>query len=165
MCILMPCKKQVTTEQMTQMFFQNVWVHFGLPKSIISDWDSRFVGSFWLSLWALMDTKLKKSTTFHLQTDGQTEVVNITVVHLLCGYCSKHPKLWDEHLHYIQHAYNRAKHSSTQTSPFEACFGYLPKSHLDFIFGKDITIDGQYDIDRVEKFIEQIQSIHQMVQE
>jgi hypothetical protein len=50
-------------------------------------------------------------------------------------------------------------------SPFEACFGYLPKSPLDFIFGKDIAIDGQYDIDRAEKFIEQIQSIHQMVQE
>jgi hypothetical protein len=95
MCILMPCKKQVTTEQMAQMFFQNVWVHFGLPKSIISDRDSRFVGSFWSSLWALMDTKLKKSTTFHLQTDGQTEVVNRTVVHLLRGYCNKHPKLWD----------------------------------------------------------------------
>jgi hypothetical protein len=165
MCILMPCTKQVTAEQTTQLFFQNVWVHFGLPKSIISDRDSRFVGSFWSSLWALMDTKLKKSTTFHPQTDGQTEVVNRTVVHLLRAYCSKHPKLWDEHLHYIQHAYNRAKHSSTQTSPFEACFGYFPKSPLDFIFGKDIAVDGQYDIDRAEKFIEQIQSIHQVVQE
>jgi hypothetical protein len=83
-------------------------------------------------------------------------VVNRTVVHLLRAYCSKHPKLWDEHLHYIQHAYNRAKHSSMQTSPFEACFGYFPKSPLDFIFGKDIVVDGQYDIDRAEKFIEQI---------
>ena len=33
-----------------------------------------------------------------------------------------------------------------------------------FIFGKDIDFDGQYDIDRAEKFIEQIQSIHQVVQ-
>jgi hypothetical protein len=41
----------------------------------------------------------------------------------------------------------------------------LPKYPLDFIFGKDIAIDGQYDIDRAEKFIKQIQSIHQMVQE
>ena len=41
----------------------------------------------------------------------------------------------------------------------------MPKSALDFIFGKDIAIDGQYDIGREEKFIEQIQSIHQMVQE
>jgi hypothetical protein len=37
MCILMPCKKKVTTEQMTQMFFQHVWAYFGLHKSIIYD--------------------------------------------------------------------------------------------------------------------------------
>jgi len=36
MCILIPCNKQVTTEQTSNMFFQNVWVHFGLPTSIIS---------------------------------------------------------------------------------------------------------------------------------
>jgi hypothetical protein len=53
----------------------------------------------------------------------------------------------------------------TQTSPFEACFGYLPKYHLDFIFGKDVSIDGHYDIDRENNFIEQIQLVHQMVQE
>jgi hypothetical protein len=76
----------------------------------------------------------------------------------------KHPKLWDEHLHYIQHAYKWAKHSSTQTSPFEACFGYFPKSPLDFIFWKDIAIDGHYDIDREKKFIETIHLVHQMVQ-
>ena len=40
MCILMSFTKQVTTEQTTQLFFQNVWVHFGLPKSIIYDRDS-----------------------------------------------------------------------------------------------------------------------------
>ena len=92
-------------------------------------------------------------------------MVNRKIVHLLHGYCSKHPKLCDEHLHYIQHAYNGAKHSSTQTSPFEACFDYFPKSPLDFIFGKYIVIDGHYDIDRENKFIEQIQLVHQMVQE
>jgi hypothetical protein len=39
MCILMPCKKQITTEMTAHLFFQNVWVHFGLPTSIISDRD------------------------------------------------------------------------------------------------------------------------------
>jgi hypothetical protein len=103
-----------------------------------------------------MDNKLKKSTTFHPQIDGQTKVVNRIVVDIICGYCNKHPKIWDEHLQYIQHPYNRAKHSSTQTFPFEACFGYLPKCPLDFMFGKDISIDGHYDIDKAKMFIEQI---------
>ena len=73
--------------------------------------------------------------------------------------------MWDEQLHYIQHAYNWESHSSTQTSPFEACFGYLPKSPLDFIFGKDVAIDGHSDIDKARKFIEKIHVIHQQVQE
>jgi hypothetical protein len=63
MCVLMPCKKQVTAEHTTHMLFANVWVHFGLPTSIISDRDSQFLGKFWSRLWKLMDTKLKESTT------------------------------------------------------------------------------------------------------
>lgn len=106
MCILMPCKKQITAEQTTSLFYQHVWVHFVLLTSIVSDRDSRFLREFWTSLWKMMDTKLKRSMTFHPQTDGQIEVVNRTVVHLLRGYCGKHPKLWDEHLPYVQHSYN-----------------------------------------------------------
>jgi hypothetical protein len=37
MCISMPCKKHIATEQNSKLFFQYVWVHFGLPTSIISD--------------------------------------------------------------------------------------------------------------------------------
>ena len=70
MCILMPCKKQITSEQTTPLFFQHVWVHFGLPTSIVSDRDSRFLGEFWTSLWKMMDTKLKRSVEFHPQIDG-----------------------------------------------------------------------------------------------
>jgi len=107
-----------------------------------------------------MDTKLKMSTTFHPQTDGQTKVVNITIVHLLHGYCDKDPKLWDQHLHYIQHSYNCAKHSSTQVYSFEACLGYFLKSPLDFIFVKYIAIDGHNDVDKAKNFIEQIHLVH-----
>ena len=97
----MPCKKKITIDMTTHLFFQNVWVHFGLPTSIIFYRESLFIGKFWSYLWELMDTKLKKSTTFHPQTDDQTELVNRTVLHLLRGYCAKNPKLWDEWLHYV----------------------------------------------------------------
>ena len=81
------------------LYFQHVWGHYGFPTSVVSDRDSRFVGNFWSNLWKMMDTKLKKSTAFHTQIDGKTEAVKRTVVHILRGYCSKHPKLWDEQLH------------------------------------------------------------------
>lgn len=82
--------------------------------------------------------------------------MNKTILHLLRGYFGNHPKLWDEHSYYIQHAYNHAQHSSTQVSPFEACLDYFPESLLDFICGKDIVVDGHNDVDKANNFIEKI---------
>jgi hypothetical protein len=80
MCILIPCKKKITMEQATNLFFQYVWVYFGLSASIILDQDTRFLGDFWTSLWRMIDTKLKSNISFHPQTDEQKEVVNQTLV-------------------------------------------------------------------------------------
>jgi hypothetical protein len=118
MVILVAYKKSITVEATSKLFFERVWVHFGIPQTIVSDQDSRFLSTFWLSLWLLLDTKLTKSMAFHPQTDGQTEVVNIMIVHILHMYNSKHPRIWDESLPYVEHSYNRALHSSTATAPF-----------------------------------------------
>ena len=72
MFILMPCKKRVTIELAAHFFFQHVWVHFGLPTSIISYLYSVFLRKFWSNPWKLMEMKLKKSIAFHPQTDKQT---------------------------------------------------------------------------------------------
>jgi tagatose-1,6-bisphosphate aldolase non-catalytic subunit AgaZ/GatZ len=68
-------------------------------------------------------------------------------------------------LHYVQHAYNRAIHSYTHRYPFETCFGYFPKSPLDFIFGKDSIVDGHSDAEKHTKLIQKIQLVHQAMQE
>ena len=91
------------------------------------------------------------STNWRLDISSEQKIL-----HVLWGYCGKHPKLWYDHFHYIQHAYNRAKNSSTQVSPFEVCLGYFPKSPLDFIFGKDIVVDGHSDVDKAKNSIQQI---------
>jgi len=49
-----------------------------------------------------MDTKLTKSTTFHPQTDGEREVVNRMIVHIMRMYNSKKTHTWDEIIPYIQ---------------------------------------------------------------
>ena len=64
-CNITPCKKKVTTKQGMQLFFTNVWAHFGLPTSIIYDQDFWFLGKFWSCLWDLMDTKMNKSISFY----------------------------------------------------------------------------------------------------
>jgi hypothetical protein len=76
MVILVACKKSITTEATAKLFFERIWVHFGIPQTIVSYWDSLFLSTFLLSLWSLLDTKLTKSMASHPKTDGQTEVVN-----------------------------------------------------------------------------------------
>ena len=109
MAILIPCKKNITTK----ILFEHVWVLFGLPQIIIYYGDNRFLNTFWSSLWALLDTKLTKSTAFHPQTDGQIKVVNQMFMHILRIYNSKHPCTRDDNLRYVQHNYNKAIHSPT----------------------------------------------------
>ena len=127
----MACRKEISAEETAKIFFKHVWVHFGLPKTIISNRDTRFLSKFWSSLWAMMDTKLTKSIAFHPQIDGQIEVVNRMIIQILRMYHSKHPRTWDEILPYVQHSYNRVIHSSTGHSPFEVCLGYQPLAPID----------------------------------
>ena len=166
MIVLIPCEKTVTGAGAAKLFFEHVWKHFGLPTSIVSDRDSRFLGHFWDSLWRMMDTRLKKSTAFHPQTDGQTEVVNRTMVHMLRGYNSRHPKTWDESLPYLQFAFNRSIHSSSGRSPFETCYGYLPPSPFDMVFSSGDSVEGKEGSERqkAQKFLEKIASIHATVE-
>jgi hypothetical protein len=70
MAILAAYKKNITTKVIAKIFFERVSVYFGIPETIISDLDSRFLNSFWLSLWSLLDTQLTKSNAFHPQIDG-----------------------------------------------------------------------------------------------
>jgi hypothetical protein len=51
MCVLVPCKKHVTRENIAHLFFQHVWVHFGFLASIIFDRDSCFLGDFGQLCW------------------------------------------------------------------------------------------------------------------
>jgi hypothetical protein len=70
MCILMPCKNTIIGQEATNKFFEHVRVHFEIPRSIISDRDTCFLSAFRTTLWENMETKLKRSTTFHPQKNG-----------------------------------------------------------------------------------------------
>src|SRR5258708_1026468 len=60
----------------TQLFLEHVWHHHGLPEEVISDCGSAFVSNFSHDLATLLGVKLTPSTSYHPQTDSQTEHVN-----------------------------------------------------------------------------------------
>jgi hypothetical protein len=165
MSILTTCKKSITMKDTAKLFFEQVWVHFGIPQTIISDRDNMFPNTFWSSLWSLLDTKLTKSTAFHPQTDEQTNVVNQMIVHILCMYNSKHPHTWDESLPYVQHSYNKALHSSIGHSPFQVGLRFKPLGPIDVALPLATTQEEsshvQSEANKATKFIERIQHIRQ----
>jgi hypothetical protein len=118
-------------EATAKLFYERVWVHFWIPQIIISYQDSRFLNTFYSSLWSQLDTNLTKSMAFHPQIDGQNEVINKMIVHILCMYNSKHLCTWDESLPYVQHNYKSSIHSSTGHSPFQVGLGFQPLDPMD----------------------------------
>ncbi|MCO5586361.1 hypothetical protein L7F22_040301 [Adiantum nelumboides] len=66
-----------------------------------------------------MDTTLKFSSSFHSQTDGQSEEANSTVLNMLKCYVSEHKGKWEQYLPLVEYAYNNTVHSSTGKAPFE----------------------------------------------
>jgi hypothetical protein len=75
--------------------------------------------NFWRTFWFKLGTKLLFSTTYHPQTDGQTEVVNHTLSTMLWVILKTNLKLWEECLLHIKFTYNRSVHSTTKVSPFQ----------------------------------------------
>jgi transposase InsO family protein len=58
------------------LFLCEVWKHHSTPRIVISDRGPEFIADFTRKLYRLIDIKLATSTTYHPQTDGQTERIN-----------------------------------------------------------------------------------------
>ena len=94
-----------------------------MPQSIVSDRDPRMTSLFWKGIFENMGTTLKFSSSFHPQTDGQSEEANSNVLDLLKCYVSEHKAKWEQYLPLVECAYNNTVHSSTGKAPFEIVEG------------------------------------------
>ena len=80
-------------DEAARLFHKHIVKLWGVPKSIVSDRDPRFTGRFWTELFKLLGTDLKFSTSFHPQTDGQTECINSLLEMYLRHYVSTHQQI------------------------------------------------------------------------
>ncbi|KAG7536936.1 Integrase catalytic core [Arabidopsis suecica] len=159
MAHFIPCDKTNDATQIADLFFKEVVRLHGIPRTIVSDRDSKFLGHFWRTLWRKLGTKLLFSTTCHPQTDGQTEVVNRTLSTLLRVTLGRNLKTWLDCLPFIEFAYNHATHSATKMSPFEVVYGFNPLTPLDLSpipQAEQINLDGLNKGEFVKKLHEKV---------
>ncbi|GKB49499.1 putative reverse transcriptase domain-containing protein [Tanacetum coccineum] len=95
-----------TLEKLTRQYLKEVVSRNGVPVSIISDRDGKFTSHFWKTLNKALGTRLDMSTTYHPQTDGQSERTIQTLEDMLRACVLDFGKGWDRHLPLVEFSYN-----------------------------------------------------------
>ena len=143
-------------QQLALAYQAHVLKLHGIPKSIISDRDSRFISKFWQKLQWPLGTKLKISTAFHPATDGLTERTIQTLEDMLRASVLEFGGSWEERLDLIEFSYNNSFHASIQMAPFEALYGRRCRSPICWDEATEAIVLGPQ---MVQDMIEQIRVI------
>ena len=129
-CLFFPVSTTMDASELAELFHQEVELRYGPPNGIVSDRGSVFTSRFWSKLCYLSKVKLRYSTAFHPQTDGQTERMNQTLEHYLRCFIDAQQKLWPSLLRTAEFACNNAVNSTTSLSPFQALLGFNPNFQI-----------------------------------
>nr|GEW66870.1 putative reverse transcriptase domain-containing protein [Tanacetum cinerariifolium] len=140
----LPMKKTDNIKKLAQLYLKEIVCRHGVPVSIISDRDSLFTSRFWETLQKALGTQLNLSTTYHLETDGQSERTIQILEDMLRACVIDFGNSWDRHLTLVEFSYNNSYHTSIKAAPFEAL--YRRKCRLLGIirFGKHGKLSPRY---------------------
>lgn len=108
--------------------FMNTFRLQGMPTSIVCDKDKTFTGYFWKELFQMQGSTFNFSSSYHPQTESQTEVTN----RKRC-FTSDKPKEWMKWMVCAEYCYNTNFHTAVKMTPFQALYGIPPPSLLTFL--------------------------------
>ncbi|KAL4386192.1 hypothetical protein GQ457_09G013260 [Hibiscus cannabinus] len=130
-----PLPRQFDSVLVAKVLVQGVIRLHGIPRSIVSDRDRVFISDVWKELARLQGTALRMSSTYHPQTDGQTEALNRCLEMYLRCLAADEPKTWENYLPWAEYWYNTAHQMSAGMTPFKALYGRDPPILSDYIEG------------------------------
>ncbi|WMV47023.1 hypothetical protein MTR67_040408 [Solanum verrucosum] len=138
----------------------------GVPLSIILDRGTQFTSKFWGKLHEELGTQLSFSTTFHPQTDGQSERTIQVLDDMLRACVIDFGGDWDKFLPLCEFSYNNSYHSNIDMAPFEALYGRGCGSLIGWFeagdvkpLGVDLVKDTSSSLESTEKYEEELVAI------
>ncbi|PRQ26049.1 putative nucleotidyltransferase, Ribonuclease H [Rosa chinensis] len=124
-----------TASHIADIFMKEVFQLHGMPRSIVNDKDPIFISHFWTAFFKLQGTHLCRSSAYHPESDGQSEVVNRSLEHYLRCFVFDKPSSWSSFLHWAEWWNNTTFHSTIKMSPFQALYGRPPPSLSTYLPG------------------------------
>nr|GEY32392.1 putative reverse transcriptase domain-containing protein [Tanacetum cinerariifolium] len=119
----LPIREDYTADKLAKIYINEIVARHGVPVSIISDRDDRFMSHLWQALQEVLGTKLHMSTSYHPETDCQSERTIQTLEDMLRACVIDFGGSWDTHLPLVEFSYNNSYHTSINYAPFEALYG------------------------------------------
>ena len=107
-------------DKLAQLYIDRIVKLHGVPSRIVSDHDAKFTSRFWKKLREALGTKLDFSSTYHPQTDGQTERVNQILEDMLRACVLTYGRNWEKSLSFAEFSYINSYQASLKMSPIEA---------------------------------------------
>ncbi|WVZ52186.1 hypothetical protein U9M48_003270 [Paspalum notatum var. saurae] len=156
-----PVNTTYSGAKLAELYISRIVCLHGVPKRIISDRGSQFTSRFWEQLHDSLDTKLRFSTAYHPQIDGQTERTNQILEDMLRACAIQYDTSWDKCLPYAEFSYNNTYQASLKKSPLEALYGKGAEhrcSGIRPVFGPNIIQDAKQQLRIVQKNLRVAQS-------
>ncbi|GKF62075.1 putative reverse transcriptase domain-containing protein, partial [Tanacetum coccineum] len=119
----LPIREDYKTKKLARIYINKIIARHGVPVSIISDRDGRFVSHLWKALQKALGTRLNMSMAYHPQTDGQSEHTIQTLKDMLRACVMDFGGSWDTHLPLVEFSYNNSYYMSIKCAHFKALYG------------------------------------------
>jgi transposase InsO family protein len=160
-----PVKTNYISAVLAELYMSRIVCLHGVPKKIVSDRGTQLTSHFWQQLHESLGTHLNFSSTYHPQTDGQTERTNQILEDMLRD-CTLQVKFgWDKRLPYAEFSYNNSYQASLKMSPFQVLYGRSCRTQLQWdqpgekqVFGSDILLEAEENIKMVRENLKIAQS-------
>ena len=147
-----------SVEQVVEIFMNNIHRLHGMPMAIIIDRDRIFTSQLFQEIFKSMKVQLRFSTSYHPQTDGQTERVNQCLESYLRNMTFQEPHQWYSWLSLAGWWYNTTYHTSLQMTPFQALYGYPPPQINEFSISCNVSTEARVTIEQKEAIFQKLKA-------